>query len=174
MKTSSYKIMKTQPRQHISNKYNTFTVVTSPVYIGSQTIWKELHLGLDCRYSHIYVYIVVCLYMCRLISLHEVVMFVHMNAEHIFVSLVANCNQNWYPVNKNVLSNVIDVFWCFVAVVVVVVVVFNKQKTPYCSIQVKGLVYRILWLYLRRAETLSRTRSSCYGLLQLFPYGRNM
>ena len=26
--------MKTQPRQHISNKYNTCTVVTSPVYIG--------------------------------------------------------------------------------------------------------------------------------------------
>ena len=28
--------MKTQPRQHISNKYNTSTVVTSPVYIGSK------------------------------------------------------------------------------------------------------------------------------------------
>ena len=28
--------MKTQPRQHISNKYNTCTVVTSPVYIGSK------------------------------------------------------------------------------------------------------------------------------------------
>ena len=28
--------MKTQPRQHISNKYNTYTVVTSPVYIGSK------------------------------------------------------------------------------------------------------------------------------------------
>ena len=26
--------MKTQPRQHISSKYNTCTVVTSPVYIG--------------------------------------------------------------------------------------------------------------------------------------------
>ena len=34
--TSSYKIMKTQPRQHISNKYNTCTVVTSPVYTGSK------------------------------------------------------------------------------------------------------------------------------------------
>ena len=31
----TYKIMKTQP-QHISNKYNTCTVVTSPVYIGSK------------------------------------------------------------------------------------------------------------------------------------------
>ena len=29
--------MKTQPRQHISNKYNTCTVVTSPVYIGSKS-----------------------------------------------------------------------------------------------------------------------------------------
>ena len=28
--------MKTQPRQHISNKYNTCNVVTSPVYIGSK------------------------------------------------------------------------------------------------------------------------------------------
>ena len=28
--------MKTQPRQQISNKYNTCTVVTSPVYIGSK------------------------------------------------------------------------------------------------------------------------------------------
>ena len=28
--------MKTQPRQHIFNKYNTCTVVTSPVYIGSK------------------------------------------------------------------------------------------------------------------------------------------
>ena len=28
--------MKTKPRQHISNKYNTCTVVTSPVYIGSK------------------------------------------------------------------------------------------------------------------------------------------
>ena len=28
--------MKTQPRQHISNKYNTCTIVTSPVYIGSK------------------------------------------------------------------------------------------------------------------------------------------
>ena len=28
--------MKTQPRQHISNTYNTCTVVTSPVYIGSK------------------------------------------------------------------------------------------------------------------------------------------
>ena len=30
--------MKTQPRQHISNKYNTYTVVTSPVYIGSKVL----------------------------------------------------------------------------------------------------------------------------------------
>ena len=28
--------MKTQPRQHISNKYNTYAIVTSPVYIGSK------------------------------------------------------------------------------------------------------------------------------------------
>ena len=28
--------METQPRQYISNKYNTCTVVTSPVYIGSK------------------------------------------------------------------------------------------------------------------------------------------
>ena len=28
--------MKTQPRQHISNKYNTCTIVTSPVYIWVQ------------------------------------------------------------------------------------------------------------------------------------------
>ena len=37
--------MKTQPRQHISNKYNTCTVVTSPVYIGSKlgvTITSDL------------------------------------------------------------------------------------------------------------------------------------
>ena len=37
------KIMKTQPRQHISNKYNTCTVVASPVYIGSKIVmsrWK--------------------------------------------------------------------------------------------------------------------------------------
>ena len=37
IETSSYKIMKTQPRQHISNKYNTCTVVTIPVYIGSKS-----------------------------------------------------------------------------------------------------------------------------------------
>ena len=31
--------MKTQPQQqHISNKYNTWTVATSPVYIGSKII----------------------------------------------------------------------------------------------------------------------------------------
>ena len=36
IQNSSYKIMKTQPRQHISNKYNTYTIVTSPVYIGSK------------------------------------------------------------------------------------------------------------------------------------------
>ena len=29
--------MKTQPRQYISNKYNTCTVITSPVHIGSKT-----------------------------------------------------------------------------------------------------------------------------------------
>ena len=29
--------MKTQPWQHISNKYNTCTIVASPVYIGSKT-----------------------------------------------------------------------------------------------------------------------------------------
>ena len=29
-------IMETQPRQHISNKYNTCTIVTSPVYIVSK------------------------------------------------------------------------------------------------------------------------------------------
>ena len=28
--------MKHQPRRHVSNKYNTCTVVTSPVYIGSK------------------------------------------------------------------------------------------------------------------------------------------
>ena len=28
--------MKTQPRLHICNKYNTCTVVTGPVYIGSK------------------------------------------------------------------------------------------------------------------------------------------
>ena len=30
--------MKTQPLQHISNKYNTCTIVTSPVYIGYKII----------------------------------------------------------------------------------------------------------------------------------------
>ena len=30
--------MKTQPRQYNSNKYNTCTIVTSPVYIGSKVI----------------------------------------------------------------------------------------------------------------------------------------
>ena len=34
--TSSYKIMKAQPRRPISKKYNTCTIVTSPVYIGSK------------------------------------------------------------------------------------------------------------------------------------------
>ena len=38
--------MKTQPRQHISNKYNTCTVVTSPVYIGS-----KLYTKLDDTYA---------------------------------------------------------------------------------------------------------------------------
>ena len=33
--------MKTQPRQHISNKYNTCTVVTSPVYIGSKELYTK-------------------------------------------------------------------------------------------------------------------------------------
>ena len=36
IQTSSFKIMKTQPSQQISNKYNTCTVVTSPVYTGSK------------------------------------------------------------------------------------------------------------------------------------------
>ena len=36
--------MKTQPRQHISNKYNICTVVTSPVYIGSKLRTCELSL----------------------------------------------------------------------------------------------------------------------------------
>ena len=35
--------MKTQPRQHISNKYYTCTIVTSPVYIGSKTVLKTFH-----------------------------------------------------------------------------------------------------------------------------------
>ena len=34
--------MKTQPRQHIPNKYNTCTVVTSPVYIGSNWVQASL------------------------------------------------------------------------------------------------------------------------------------
>ena len=33
--------MKNQPRQHISNKYNTCTLVTSPVYIESKT-WVSI------------------------------------------------------------------------------------------------------------------------------------
>ena len=33
--------MKTQPRQHISNQYNTCTIVTSPVYIGSKLVDKK-------------------------------------------------------------------------------------------------------------------------------------
>ena len=33
------KIMKTQPRQHISNKYNTCTIVISPVYSGSKHVY---------------------------------------------------------------------------------------------------------------------------------------
>ena len=33
--------MKTQPRQRISNKYNTCTVVTSPVFIGSKAIQSK-------------------------------------------------------------------------------------------------------------------------------------
>ena len=33
--------MKTQPRQHISNEYNTYTVVTSPVYIESKVCLKK-------------------------------------------------------------------------------------------------------------------------------------
>ena len=32
--------MKTQPRQHISNNYNTYTVVTSPVHIGSKISYE--------------------------------------------------------------------------------------------------------------------------------------
>ena len=34
--------METQPRQHISNKYYTYTVVTSPVYIGSKILSNHL------------------------------------------------------------------------------------------------------------------------------------
>ena len=37
------KIMKTQPRQYISNKYNTCSIVTSPVYIGSKIFWRCIH-----------------------------------------------------------------------------------------------------------------------------------
>ena len=33
--------METQPRQHISNKYNTCTVVTSQVYIGFKILCKS-------------------------------------------------------------------------------------------------------------------------------------
>ena len=33
--------METQPRQHIFNKYNTCTIVTSPVYIGSKIKTKS-------------------------------------------------------------------------------------------------------------------------------------
>ena len=39
--------MKTQPRQHISNKYNTCTVVTSPVYIGSKDHFNLINVGLS-------------------------------------------------------------------------------------------------------------------------------
>ena len=35
--------MLTQPRQHISNKYNTCTIVTSPVYIGSKVFDASPH-----------------------------------------------------------------------------------------------------------------------------------
>ena len=34
--------MKTQQRQHISNKHNTCTIVTSPVYIGSKQKGKTM------------------------------------------------------------------------------------------------------------------------------------
>ena len=34
--------MKTQPRQHISNKYNNCTVVTSPAYIGSKHLISKI------------------------------------------------------------------------------------------------------------------------------------
>ena len=33
--------MKTQPRQHISNKYNTCAIVTSPVYNWSKLMFKK-------------------------------------------------------------------------------------------------------------------------------------
>ena len=38
--------MKTQPRQHISNKYNTCTKVTSPVYIGSKLLRNRINVVL--------------------------------------------------------------------------------------------------------------------------------
>ena len=34
--------MKIQPRQNISNKYNTCPVVTSPVYIGSKILYSTI------------------------------------------------------------------------------------------------------------------------------------
>ena len=39
--------MKTLPRQHISNKYNTCTTVTSPVYTRSQEYGKELSIEIQ-------------------------------------------------------------------------------------------------------------------------------
>ena len=44
--------MKTQPRQHIANKYNTCTVVTSPVYIGSKLpISSKISVGWILPYT---------------------------------------------------------------------------------------------------------------------------
>ena len=51
--------MKTKPRQHISNKYNTCTIVTSPVYIGSkQKVRKKKKILIlmknnDCLFTNI-------------------------------------------------------------------------------------------------------------------------
>ena len=54
--TSSYKIMKTQPRLHISNKYNTCTVVASPVYIGSKVLLYQcgMNIGLCLYWNSIF------------------------------------------------------------------------------------------------------------------------
>ena len=49
--------MKTQPRQHISNKYNTCTVVTSPVYIGSKILHKFQIFRREERHRSILQYI---------------------------------------------------------------------------------------------------------------------
>ena len=44
--------MKTQPRQHISNKYNTCTVVSSPVYIGSKIQLKSQKMLHTYKYAN--------------------------------------------------------------------------------------------------------------------------